>query len=57
MNEEGADKYMIKLRDCVEQEKYELVKDKTTKFPKYFYDIRSKTLLIYDQTYVYIVSR
>lgn len=57
MIEEGIDKYMIHLKDCVEQEKYELIKDKISKFPKYFYDIRSKTLLIYDHTCIYIVSR
>lgn len=28
-----------------------------TKFAKYFYDVRSRTLIVYDQTLVYILSK
>lgn len=55
--QQPSQKYLIRLTDCIQQQKYLLIKQKLSKYSKYFYDIRSKTVLIYDNTLIYIISR
>ena len=55
--DEGTDKYLIKLCDSKEQGKIDLIKEKLSEFPKYFFDTRSSTLLIYDRTSIFIISK